>query len=138
MQKQINEIIKEITELPKRKDKIAALRSHGDNAALKNVLKYTFDPNIKFALPPGSPPYKPSEFFDETHNRLYAEARKLYLFVEGGNPNLKALSRERHFIELLESIDPEDAKLLLAVKEKKLPWTGLTAKIVQEAWPGIF
>jgi hypothetical protein len=42
------------------------------------------------------------------------------------------------FIEVLQSVDPEDAKLLLAIKEKKLPYKGLNSKLVQKAYPGIY
>ena len=57
--------------------------------------------------------------------------------MEGGNPNLKPLRREFLFIQLLESIDSEDAKLLLSVKDKKLPFKGITEKIVRQAFPDL-
>ena len=41
------------------------------------------------------------------------------------------------FIEMLESVAPADAKLLCAIKEKKLPWKGITPEIVNEAFPGL-
>jgi hypothetical protein len=59
------------------------------------------------------------------------------LFIEGGNPNLTPLKRESLFIGLIESIDPEDAKVLLAAKDKKLPVKGITSTIVNEAFPGL-
>ena len=58
--------------------------------------------------------------------------RKLYLFVEGGNPNLKQVRREYLFVELLESIDPSEAELLLQVKDKKIKCRGLTYNLVKE------
>jgi hypothetical protein len=68
---------------------------------------------------------------------LYTEIRRLYLFVEGGNPNLSKLRREMLYIQLLESVDPNDAKLLNYVKDKKLPFRGITAKIVNQAFPNL-
>ena len=41
------------------------------------------------------------------------------------------------FIELLEQVDPKDATLLCAVKEKKLPFKGITIQHVKEAFPGM-
>jgi hypothetical protein len=41
------------------------------------------------------------------------------------------------FIQILESIDPEDAKLLLAVKDKRIPYNGITQKLVKEAFPNL-
>ena len=45
------------------------------------------------------------------------------------------LKRENLFIGILEAVHPDDAKLLLAMKEKKLPYSGLTPKIINEAFP---
>ena len=101
------------------------------------LLKYTFDPNIEFDLPEGAPPYKENDVIDEDDSGLYAEDRRLYLFIKGGNPDLKPVKREMLFIELLENINPKEAKVLLAVKDKKLPYKGLTKKLVEEAFPGL-
>jgi hypothetical protein len=38
---------------------------------------------------------------------------------------------------VLESIHPKEAKVLIAVKDKKLPYKGLTKKLVEEAFPGL-
>jgi len=69
---------------------------------------------------------------------MYTEARRLYLFIEGGNPNLTQLKRESMFIDLLQSISPDDAKLLVAAKDKKLPYEGLTSATVLKAFPGLY
>jgi hypothetical protein len=68
---------------------------------------------------------------------LYTEARRLYLFLKGGNPNLTSFRRETLYITLLETVHPDDAKLLLAIKEKKLPYKGLTLNFIKEALPGL-
>jgi hypothetical protein len=39
------------------------------------------------------------------------------------------------FIEFLESLDPDDAELIIGMKDKKLPFRGLTKKTVCEAFP---
>jgi hypothetical protein len=41
------------------------------------------------------------------------------------------------FISLLENVDPKDAKLLCAIKEKKLPFKGITIQHVTEGLPGL-
>lgn len=109
-----------------------------DNAALRTILKVAFDPEIEWALPEGEPPYTPCEF-PHQENMLYQEARRIYLFLKGGNDNLNPIKRERMFIDVLEAIDPEDAKLLLAIKEKKMPEgaQNVTAKLVKKAFPGL-
>lgn len=107
-----------------------------DTPTLRTILRGALDPNVKWLLPEGNPPYKPCDLLDQ-HHRLYTETRKLYLFVEGGNPDLKQLRREALFIELLESLDPMDAKLMLAVKDKHLPYPGVTIDIINAAFPGL-
>jgi hypothetical protein len=98
-------------------------------------LQAAYDPRVKFNLPPGVPPFKKSELVDQ-ENVLIKDARKLVYFVEGG-PNLKPLKRETMFIEFLESLAPADADMILAIKEKKLPWKGITEDMVREAFPDL-
>ena len=119
----------------KNKDGKKAVLVRYDNGALREILKYAFHPDIKFLLPPGNPPYK--SVVDETDNPtyLYGLVRKLYLFVEGGNPNLNTTRREYLFIEMLESIHPLEAELLLQVKDKKIKCRGLTYNLIKETFP---
>ena len=128
-------ILAEVAKAKNKKEKKEVLLKHGNNGALKQVLKYTYDPNIKFLLPPGNPPY--NSVVDESENPtyLYGLLRKLYLFVEGGNPNLKPARREYLIIELLESVHPSEAELLCQIKDKKLKCNGLTYNLVKETFP---
>ena len=41
-------ILAEIAKAKNKKEKKEVLLKHGNNGALKQVLKYTYDPNIKF------------------------------------------------------------------------------------------
>ena len=128
-------ILADVAKAKNKKDKKEILLKQGNNGALREILKYTYDPNIKFLLPPGNPPYKSVVDESENPTYLYGLVRKLYLFVEGGNPNLKPNRREYLFIELLESIHPKEAELLLQVKDKKLKCNGLTYNLVKETFP---
>jgi|TARA_R100000482_G_scaffold103902_1_gene46666 hypothetical protein len=130
-------IFKEIASKSKKDEKKEVLLKYANNGAFREILKYAFDPNIKFLLPPGNPPY--NSVVDESDNPtyLYGLIRKLYLFVEGGNPNLKSARREYLFIELLESLHPSEADLLLQVKDKKIKCRGLTYNLVKETFPNL-
>jgi len=130
--KTMMDAFEDLDKLKSEKERVAFLQMIG-SPALKEVLKYMFDSNIKFALPEGNPPYKVSEF--EQPGRFLAEIRRLYLFVEGGNPNLSPMRRETLFIQMLENVDARDAELILDIKEKKSPVSGLTKKVVQKAFP---
>lgn len=134
MQKGIFEILEETSKLKSEKEKIDYLRRHEDNNVLKTILAGAFYEGVKWNLPPGEPPYKPCDPVN-AETFLYGEARRLYLFCEGG-PDLTNLRRETLFIELLESVHPKDAEIILAMKEKTLPYKGITKSLVQKAFPG--
>lgn len=135
MKRSISEILKLVSEQPTRQSKVETLLKH-NTPVLTQVLQYALDPRIKWLLPEGSPPYKENVYPGQELN-LYSEARRLYLFVEGGNPNLTNIKRELLFIQLLEILDPNDAKLIIAAKDKKIPYKGITVKLVNEAFPGL-
>ena len=105
-------------------------------AAFKAIFGLAYDQNIKWLLPEGEPPFRPTDVLD-AEGRLLSELRRLYLFVEGGNPDLTKTRREFLFIQLLESVHPQDAKLLIAMKDRKLPFKGLTKKVAQQAFPDL-
>lgn len=136
MRKSVAEILEEIAALKKKEDKITKLRENVSNMVMLKILQWTYDQRIKWLLPEGEVPYNPTKYLDQEGN-LYNEARRLYLFVEGGNPNLKQIRREFLFIQLLETLSPKEAQLLASVKDKKLPYKGITEKLVQEAFPGL-
>jgi hypothetical protein len=131
----ISEILQHAVSLPDDGHRVLWLMQN-DSPTLRAVLQGAFDPNVKWQLPEGAPPYKPNDLVDQ-HHRLFTETRKLYLFIEGGNPNLNQLRREALFIEFLEALDPDDAKLMLAVKDKQLPYPNITIDIVNKAFPGL-
>lgn len=128
-------ILKECSELATVNERIEHLQKN-QHPVMLMLLKYAYDPGIVFILPEGAPPYKPCDFLDQ-EGRLYTEARKLYLFIEGGNPNLNKVKREMLFIQLIESLDKRDAELLISIKDKKLPYKGITEKIVRAAFPDL-
>ena len=134
MAKSLPSIFEEIAKAKTKNDKKLVLIKYGENGALKELLKYTFHPDIKFLLPAGNPPY--NSVVDESDNPtyLYGLVRKLYLFIEGGNDDLKQSRREYLFVELLESIHSSEAELLIQVKDKKIKCRGLTYNLVKETF----
>ena len=41
------------------------------------------------------------------------------------------------FINMLEALDPDDAKLLLSIKSKVMPYEGITRELVKEVFPNL-
>ena len=129
----VAEFLEKVSKLKKKEDKVEALKMN-DSYIIRTILQGAFDPRIKWSIPPGTPPYKVNQLVDQ-ENVLIKDARKLVYFVEGTGHNLKPLKRETMFIEFLESLAPADAELILSIKEKKLPWKGITVDVINEAFP---
>jgi hypothetical protein len=135
MKPALSTILKEAAKQDTFINKVNYLKRN-DNPSLRSLVAHIFDPRIKFALPEGDPPYSPSQF--DTQMRLYTEIRKLYIWVEGVGPQMPNAKREKLFIDLLEAVDPEDAKVLLSMKDKKSPYEGLTSEVAYAAFPELF
>lgn len=137
MKQPISKMLEQASNLRTKQQKIDFLRQNSSTPLLI-ILQYALHPVVKWLLPEGEIPYKPTKEWDDQEGHLYHEARKLYLFVEGGFPGkITQAKREELFIQLLESVDSRDATLLVAVKDKKLPYNGLNAEIIREAFPGL-
>jgi hypothetical protein len=135
MHKSISEILAEVEKAP-AKDRVAKLQSY-DSMPLRVILQYALDPRIEWLLPIGTPPYTPCEHLDQ-HGNLHREIRKLHNFIKGGgHPDMHALRREVLFIQFIEALDPADAILMCNVKDKKIPYKGINAKLVNSAFPGL-
>jgi len=133
----VAEALSRISKITSRKEQVAALRSD-HSIAMENVVDICFNPKLVFDLPAGSPPYKPQPKESDCQAFLYANVRKFGIFMKKGPyPNMKTLQREVQFVQFLESLDPDDAKLVLSIKEGKMPYKGITRKLFEEAWPAL-
>jgi len=108
-----------------------------DNFATRALLQLNYHPDVKWHLPPGAPPYTPGQVADSTPNSLHFEVKKLDYYVDPSPHDLPMLRRESMFVELLERVDPNDAKLIIAVKDRKLSYKGLSYKLVKDTWPDL-
>lgn len=131
------ELLKLISEVPagKRAEHLRELANLKPD--LKTVLVYAYHDGYVFELPAGTPPYKTVDMPDNWgYNRLPKELRKFKYFLKGNN--LNPIKREKIFIDMLESLADEEAKLVLMIKDKKLTYKGFTKKMVVEALPELF
>jgi len=108
-----------------------------DNFATRALLQLHYHPDVKWHLPPGKPPYTPGQVADSTPNSLHFEVKKFDYYVDPSPHDLPMLRRESMFVELLERVDPNDAKLIIAVKDRKLSYKGLSYKLVKDTWPDL-
>lgn len=132
----MTEVLNAFNELDK-KTMIEALRSVRHTEHFKMLFDYAFNPNIKWDLPEGEVPYQPWSGVD-AQGALYGKLRTMYIFLEGQAPNMQKIGKETKFIQLLESIDKNDALMICYMKDnRKLPQTKITKKIVEEAFPDL-
>ena len=133
----LSEILTKVHRAKTKSDKVRILREE-DCTALRQILKWNFDPNIETDLPEGTPPYVENDAPEGTeHMLLRTEGDKLYNFIKGAQKHQQTV-RERMFIRLLEWLHKDEAKLLCAVKDKKLGSAGgikgLSIPVVSEAF----
>lgn len=129
------EFLEKVSKLKKRDEKIAALKAN-NSFELRTVLQGALDPRVEWLLPEGQPPFRPNDLPDQEAVFL-RELKKLTYYVKNGAPVRNQGQREMMFIQLLENVAPQDALLLCAMKDKKLPYKGIDAQLVREAFPDL-
>lgn len=136
MVKSVHEVIEEARKKRTKNEKIEVLRAN-ESWALKDILRGTFDDSIRWNLPEGIPPYNANEAHSAPGN-LLRENKKFAYFVAGGKGDkMMKAKREQIFIAILETVEPQDAELVVGMINKKMPVTGITKATVQEAFPGL-
>ena len=132
----MSEIATKVNNAKDKPRKLKVLQDH-DSVALRQVLKGAFHPDIKWLLPKGDVPYTPNDApLGTDHTILSQEAKRLYLFIEGGDNAISQNKRETTFVQMLEGLSAEEAEFLIAVVNKKVnnKYKGFTANLVKEAF----
>ena len=131
-----------LTEARKTKNvtqKVEALQAlpEATKQHLHGVFMLTYNPKISWLLPPGTPPYKPLDPDLDQEGRLIQELKNFSYFIanEGKpvQPDAKQLRREQLFIRILESIEPDDAALVIQMKDREIK--GVSKNVVKKAFP---
>jgi hypothetical protein len=131
------EVLKHISELPADKRVNAVKQISNLRKEFKVMFWYVYRSDVKFELPDGTPPFKAMETPENMgHNRLPKELRKFEYLISTAKMN--QIRREKIFIEILEAVSPEEAKLVVQIKEKKLPYKGVNRKLIEDALPEVF
>ena len=134
----VHEILELVSRQRSRAKKVEILQKYED-LSLKTLFIWNFDDTVISVVPEGEVPYKENEVpIGTDHTSLRREYKHLYNFVKGGNDGLSSLRRETMFIQMLEGLHPEEAKILCLVKDKRLQTKyKLTYDVVAEAYPDI-
>ena len=134
----IHEVLELASNQRSRAKKVEILQQY-ESDALKALFIWNFDDTVISMIPEGQVPYKENEVPVGTdHTSLRREWKHLYNFVKGGNDSISSLRRETMFIQILEGLHPEEAKILCLVKDKALQSKyKITYEVVAQAYPDI-
>jgi len=108
---------------------------------LVQVFELTYHPNFQWLITEMPENYKvPTDMLPGlSPQTLSTQLRKLYLFQKG-NPSAEVLTVEKRnqlLLQLLESIEPREAEVIIGILSKDLGVKGLTYKFVKEAFPNL-
>lgn len=135
--REVFEVFEEYKNADGRDERLDVLKKYSDHRAFRDILRGTFDDSLVFNLPEGRPPFTPNRP-ESVPSTLLKQNKQFFWFVKGTQGDtLPSFKREAKFIQLLESIHPEDAEYVLKMVAKKPPCRYITKKIVQEAFPNL-
>tara|TARA_B000000609_G_C24164176_1_gene345766 strand:+ start:782 stop:1246 length:465 start_codon:yes stop_codon:yes gene_type:complete len=134
----IPEVFEKFESLTKKEDKVKFLKEN-NHPALQDILRINFDADVVSVLPLGAPPYEKDDApKGHSSSSLFKLHRQFKYFFKGPFANqVQPIRREGIFLNILESIHPTEADVLVAAKDRKLKVKGLTKALVDEAFPGL-
>lgn len=136
MELEVFEILERFENITSKNERVAYLREQSI-PALKDVVRGCFDESLEFVLPAGTPPYTPNRP-ESTPSSLRKLHRQFGDYVRGArSAGVAQFKIERKFVQLLESIHPSDALIVLKMINKEQPAKYLTRKLAVEVWPGL-
>ena len=161
------EILDLVSKQRSKAKKVEALRKY-ECLTLKSLFIWNFDETVVSNLPKGDVPYGDpedqlkyngslSESLADKSRQMYtdgnfslgsadtngrttlrAQTRNFYHFVKGGNDDLSGMRRESMFINLLQSVHPLEAEIVVLVKDGLLEYSyKISREVVEEAYPDI-
>ena len=131
-----HEVLTKVNNAKDKPKKVAVLRQH-DSPGLRRIIKGSFDPNITWDLPEGSPPFIANEAPEGTeHSLLENESKKFWHFVTGADTSTSKTRKETLFVQILEALQKGEADVAIKMKDKELHkhYKGLSAAVVKEAF----
>ena len=128
-------------ELAKNKKERMDVISKNLSSTLVKILELTFHPQIEWNVKELPENYKiPTDMLPGiTYDNLNSQLRRLYMFRKG-DPTSEKLTDERSntlLLQILESIEPREAEVILGIFQKDLGVKGLDYKFVKEAFPNL-
>lgn len=135
--KNIYEIFDEFEIATSKKEKLAVIEKNLSRTLIQ-VLELAFHPDYEWLIDEMPHEYKiPDTLPGISRCQLSTEIRKLYLFKKGDATaeKLSAEKRKQLLLQLIESLEPREAEVVIGILSKDLGVKGLNYKFVKEAFP---
>jgi hypothetical protein len=138
--KNIYEVFDEFDAAKNKKDRMGVIERNLSKT-LVQVLELTFHPDIEWKVKDVPDNYRGN--LDSKPGisscQLSTEIRKLYLFRKGlaTAENLTPKKQNELLIQLLESLEPREAEVIIGIFKKDQGVKGLDYKFVKEAFPNL-
>jgi hypothetical protein len=136
--KNFYEIFDEFESAKNKKDKLNVLNKYISSPVMRQILFYAYHPNIKWKVKEIPENYKVKDVPPGmSYSHLSSEVRRLYMFQEGNHTaeSLTPKKREELLIQLLESIEPREAEVVMGIFNKDLGVKDLNYKFIKEHYP---
>ena len=136
--KLISVVLTEASKLTKKADRVAYLQKNS-SPALRDVLRIAFDDDVVSVLPTGAPSYEKDDApAGHEYLNLHRGHRRFKYFFKGPVANeTPPLRREGMFLSFIESLHGEEAEMVIAAKDKKLKYKGITKALVKDTFPNL-
>jgi len=135
--KNLYEVFDEFEMASSKKDKMAVIEKNLSKT-LVQVFELAYHPDYQWLITEMPVEYKiPDTLPGISRCQLSTEIRKLYLFRKG-DPSAEKLSdqkRKQLLLQLIESLEPREAEVVIGILSKDLGVKGLTYKFIKEAFP---
>ena len=141
----VHELLEAVDSERVKARKLDLLRTHGEDS-FKMTMIWNFDESVISMLPEGNVPNQPVESDVQANiekglpqrTTIRNSAKNFYRFVKGGDDAMNKIKRESFFINILETLPPPEAEILVLVKDKALNTKyNITKELVAEAYPEI-
>ena len=141
----VHELLEAVDSERVKARKLDILRTHGEDS-FKMTMIWNLDESVVSMLPEGNVPYQPVESDVQAsvdkglpqRSTIRNQAKNFYRFVKGGDDAMNKIKRESLFINILETLPPPEAEILVLVKDKALNTKyNITKELVAEAYPEI-
>ena len=137
--KNMYEVFDEFEEAKTKKEKMDVI-GRNLSRTLVEVLELTFHPQYQWTVNELPHTYKvPDTKPGISYCQLGTEIRKLYLFRKGHGTadNLTERKRTELLLQLLESLEPREAEVVIGIFKKDQSVRGLNYKFVKDCFPNM-